>query len=65
MVIVVFCESTFDGELLVLAIGIGEADLAGLKDGNDSGMMLKQGERTQLARHRDGACFALKQGLAR
>jgi len=56
----VFGESTLDDELFVLASGIGKADLACLEDGDDGGMMLEQGEWSQLAWHRDGAGFTFK-----
>ena len=61
MVVVVFGEAAFDGKLLMLTFGIGEADLAFLKDGDDGGMMLQQGEGSHLAWHSDGAGFAFKQ----
>ena len=41
MVVVVFGEATFDVKLLLPAVGISEADLAGLKDGDDGGMVLQ------------------------
>ena len=58
-------EAAFDGELVMLAFVVGEADLAGLKDGDDGGVMFQQGERSHRARHGDGAGFALKQRFAR
>ena len=63
MVVVVFGEATFNVKHLLLAVGLGEADLAGLKDGDDGCMVLQQGKGTHLARHRDGTGFALKQGI--
>ena len=57
----VFGEAAFDGKLLMLALVVGEADFAGLKDGDNGGMVLKQGERPHLARHGDRSGFAFKQ----
>ena len=61
----VFSEAAFDGKLLLLAVGFSEADLAGIKDSNDGGMVLQEGKRPYLARHRDGTGFTFKQGIAR
>ena len=59
----VFGEATFDGKLVMLALVVGEADLASFKDGDDGGVVFEQGEGPLLAWHGDGSGFALEQGI--
>ena len=53
----VFDEAAFDGKLLMLALVIGEADFAGFEDGDDGGVVFKQGEGSHLAWHCDSRCL--------
>ena len=55
----VFDEATLDGKFLMFALGIGKADFTFLKYGDDSGMVLQQGERSHLAGYGDGRGFAV------
>ena len=55
----VFGEATLDGKFLMFALGIGKADFTFLKYGDDSGMVLQQGERSHLAGYGDGRGFAV------